>query len=277
MNSDRDIAGHYSNERLLELLFTSLIEDGADPENLTLCDLAPYDQFHGRGMDATKEVADALNCQPNERVLDIGCGIGGPARYFAHRFGCHVTGIDLTRSFVDTARELNVRTGMVDTVTVEQCNALSMPFKDGSFHAAYSMNVSMNIADKIGFYAEAYRVLIPGGTLVLSELSKGEVGEVMYPTPWARTSSESFLATLEETKNGLAETGFDLVDVRDTAEESIAYGIRAKAMVDRGEKPPHRAVQLIHGSIAMAAMRNTATAVRERAAVPIEIVCKKLT
>jgi len=275
MSRDRDVTDHYSKETLLDALMAALKDDGADLDALTLEDLAPYDQFHGRGMEATLEVAELLSCAPEDTILDIGCGIGGPARFMADHFGCRVVGIDLTPSFVDVADRLTRNTDMDAQVSFNQGNALSMAFENDAFDAAYSMNVSMNIADKKAFYAETFRVLKPGGTLVLSELSKGATGEVSYPTPWARTPNESFLATLEETVDGLKQAGFTIATVKDTAAETIAYGANARAMVERGEKPPHRAVQLIHGEIAQDAMRNTAAAVKSGAAVPIEILCKK--
>jgi SAM-dependent methyltransferase len=151
-----------------------------------------------------------------------------------------------------------------------------MPFADASFDGAYSMNVSMNIADKAGFYAEIHRVLRPGGWLVLSELAQGPGGAPDYPTPWARTAESSFLATPQQTREGLEAAGFALSSLRETTEQSLAYGERSRALVERGEKPPHRAVMLIHGEIATEAMANTARGLAQSRLVPIEIFCRKL-
>ncbi len=275
MSCEGDVTGHYSKGALLDALMAALRDDGVDLDRLSIQDLAPYDQFHGRGLEATLEVADLLACSADDTLLDIGCGIGGPARYMADRFGCRVVGIDLTAPFIGVADRLTEMTGLGGRVTFRQGNALSMDLDAQTFDAAYSMNVSMNIADKAGFYAEIFRVLKPGASLVLSELSKGAEGDVQYPTPWALTPNESFLATSEETLEGLTAAGFTIVTVEDTTAQSIAYGANAKAMVERGEKPPHRAVQLIHGPIALDAMRNTAAAVKSGAAVPVEILCRK--
>ena len=150
-----------------------------------------------------------------------------------------------------------------------------MPFADGSFDGAYSMNVSMNIADKAAFYREVRRVLKPGGWLVLSEITRGTGAEVDYPTAWAANASGSFLCSAEETVCGLAAAGFEVASVRSTLDEMLAFGARSREQVQRGEKPPHRAVMLIHGDTAAAAMRNTSRGFAERRIFPIELLARR--
>jgi ubiquinone/menaquinone biosynthesis C-methylase UbiE len=237
--------------------------------------LAPYDQFHGRGLEATLEIAGLMQAGPADHILDIGSGIGGPARYFANRFGCRVTGIDLTPEFCDVARHLTRLLKLEDRIAFEVGDALAMPFASASFDCAYSMNVSMNIADKSAFYREIRRVLKPGAWLVLSEIAKGDGGELDYPTPWASSARTSFLSTPEETRRGLSEAGFDVIRLHSTLEEARAYSARARAMVERGEKPPHRAVMLIHGEIATPALANTSRGLLERRIVPIEVLSRR--
>lgn len=275
METDQDITGHYSRGRLLERLNAALREDGVDPDSPSIESLAPYDQFHGRGLEATEEIAALLEIAPTDHVLDVGSGIGGPARYMAHRFGCRVTGIDLTAEFCELARRLTRQLGLQDKVRFEHGNALSMPFGDGSFDGAYSMNVSMNIADKAALYRELHRVLKPGAWLMLSEIAKGTGAEIDYPTPWAHDARASFLATPEDTLRGLEGAGFEVVRSRDTLEEALAFGARSRALVERGEKPPHRAVILVHGENAAAAMANTARGLAQKRIVPIEILSRK--
>jgi SAM-dependent methyltransferase len=275
MATDRDITGHYSRGALLRRLDASLTDDGVDPAHPTIEDLAFYDQFHGRGLEATVEMADSLEVAATDHLLDVGSGIGGPARYFAHRYGCRVTGIDLTAEFCDVARELTRRVGLDGKVAFQCGNALSMPFANDAFDGAYSMNVSMNIADRAGLYREIRRVLKPGAWLMLSELAQGNGGAVDYPTPWANDAGTSFLATPEETTAGLAAAGFDVLRRSSTLAETLAAIAAARAMVERGEKPPHRAVQLIHGDSAKQAMANTARGLAEARIVPIEVLCRK--
>src|SRR5690242_2455162 len=268
MNTDCDITAHYSKGELLSRLNAALVDDGIDPDHPSLQALAPYDQFHGRGLEATEEIAEWMPVRPGDHVLDIGSGIGGPARYFATRCGCKVTGIDLTPEFCHVARHLTRLLGLQDKVAFEVGDALAMPFTQAKFDGAYSMNVSMNIADKSGFYREIHRVLKPGAWLVLSELAQGE-GELDYPTPWASTAHTSFLSTPEQTQRGLVEAGFDVLRFRTTLEEARAFGAQSRALVERGGKPPHRAVMLIHGERAAQAMANTARALSAGSIVPI--------
>lgn len=154
-------------------------------------------------------------------------------------------------------------------------DALALPFAEASFDGAYAMNVSMNIADKLSFYREIRRVLKPGAWLVLSELSRGDGGEPSYPTPWASSARTSFLLTSEETQRGLLEAQFDVVTVRSTLQEALEFGARSRAAVARGEKPPHRAVMLIHGAIARQAMENSARALADGKLIPVEILARK--
>jgi len=275
MTTDHDVSRHYVKGDLLSRLNAALTQDGVDPDHPTVEALAPYDQFHGRGLEATAEVAGLIQPVAADHLLDIGSGIGGPARYFASRFGCRVTGIDLTREFCEVARHLTRLLGLEGRVTFEVGNALTMPFADGTFDAAYSMNVSMNIADKAAFYREIHRVLKPGACLVLSEIARGEGADLDYPTPWANTAQTSFLSTPEETRCGLVEAGFEVVRVDDSRAQALAAGARARAMVERGEKPPSRAVQLIHGDSASQASANIARGMAEARAIPIEVLSRK--
>ena len=270
-----NITGHYSRGTLLEQLRATLAAEGADPDHPTIEALAPHDQFHGRGLDATVEVAGLLAIKPTDRILDIGSGIGGPARYFASRFGCRVVGIDLTPEFCEVARALTRALGLEDRISFEVGDALKMPFADASFGGAYSMNVSMNIADKDGLYREVHRVLKPGAPLVLSELARGPGPEPQYPTPWAKTAESSFLATPRDTLHRLEANGFTIVSSRETVEAALAYNARARAMIERGEKPPHRAVTLVHGELAKEMGANTSRALGDGGLVPVEILCRK--
>jgi len=269
------VSAHYSRGELRERLRAALVEDGADPRRPSLAALAPYDQFHGRGLEATVEIADALAIRAADHVLDVGSGIGGPARYFAARFGCRVTGIDLTAEFCEVARELTRVTGLDVNVGFVDGDALAMPFADASFDGAYSMNVSMNIADKPALYREIHRVVKPGGWLMLSEIARGAGADPDFPVPWAASSETSFLATPEATRGGLVAAGFDVVQLRSTREQALASIARARAMADRGEKPPHRAVALIHGHIARTVMANTARALADGRLDPIEVLATR--
>ncbi len=275
MEPTSGIADHYTSGDLLERLEEHLRDDGVDPARPTLEELAPYDQFHARGLEATEDMARHLPVSGTDRILDIGSGLGGPARYMARRFGCRVAGIDLTAEFCEVARLLTARLGFEERVTVEQGDALAMPFEDGAFDGAYSMNVSMNIRPKRAFYREIHRVLKPGAWLCLSEVAQGPGGEPDYPLAWAASAASSFLSTPEATRADLEAEGFRIEHLRDTSSQAHEFAARSRAVVEAGGKPLHRAVILVHGEKAGVAMANSGRAMRDRRVLPIEVLCRR--
>jgi ubiquinone/menaquinone biosynthesis C-methylase UbiE len=269
------VSAHYTSGSLLARLRAALAADGIDPDRPTIAQLAPFDHFHGRGLEATTELADAVAITAGDHILDVGSGIGGPARYFADRFGCKVTGIDLTAEFCEVARVLTRAVGLADRVAFEQGTALALPFAAASFAGAYSMNVSMNIADKAGLFGEIGRVLKPGAWFALSEIAQGPGGAPAYPTPWARTPAASFLSTPAQTREALAAAGFAITNFRETTREALAFNARARETIARGEKPPLRSIALIHGELAKEITANGTRALAEARVIPIEIMCRR--
>src|SRR5262249_4829026 len=272
--SAEQVSRHYSSGGLIERLRAALAAAGVDPDRPTIEQLAPSAHFQGRGLEATQADAKLVAPTAADHILDVGSGVGGPARYFAQRFGCRVTGVDLTAEFCEVARVLTRAVGLAGRVAFEQGNALAMPFPDASFDGAYSMNVSMNIVDKPRLYREVRRVLKPGAWFVLSEIAQGPGGAPNYPTPWAKTADTSFLTTPEDTRAALAAAGFAVVQARDTAAEAAAFTARVRAMIARAENPPFHAVYLIHGDLAREMAANGARDLAAGKIIPIEILCR---
>src|ERR1700687_255473 len=132
MSSEAKVAGHYSRGKLEE------------------SDLAAVDEFHVGGLEATQELAAHMDLRPGLRLLDVGSGIGGPARYFASEHGCAVTGIDFTQEVVRVATSFAPRTNLHRLVEFRQGSALQLPSAPATFDRAYMIHVGMNIADKPG-------------------------------------------------------------------------------------------------------------------------------
>lgn len=198
---------HYRAAGLTARLKAVLDSIAPEDRPLTVEQLVPLDQFHLRGILATAELASAASVGPGTRVLDLGCGIGGPARFLAATFGANVDAIDLSPGFIDAATYLTARTGLSERVRFLTGDALHLPFDKGAFDAVFLLHVAMNIADRPALYAQAHRVLAPGGRFVTYDLVLRD-GGVEYPTPWARDASTSFLLNESETRTQLERAGF---------------------------------------------------------------------
>ena len=200
-----------------ERIATTLREAGIPPEDWTPDILAPADQIHGGGLAQTRIHAALTTIRPDMHLVDIGCGIGGPARYFATEYGCRVTGIDLTPEYIGCARYLTEMMGLSGRVNFDCGDATELPYDDGAFDMAWALNVTMNIRDREKFYTGVHRVLKPGGVFAISELGQGPGGAPYYPLTWARDPSYSFLLPPDEMRERLEACGFRVVEWIDEA------------------------------------------------------------
>ncbi|MCM2251624.1 MAG: methyltransferase domain-containing protein [Ramlibacter sp.] len=220
---NRTLQQHYAARDVGAEILAALQKMGKDIARLTPADLAPIDEFHIRGRAATLELARAAGLDATKRVLDVGSGLGGPARNIAREFGCHVTGIDLTAEYCRAAQMLTERSGLAAQVEFLQGDALELPFADASFDVVWTEHVAMNIPDKARLYSEMRRVLKPGGTLAIYDVLAGPAGTVYFPVPWARVPETSFLSTPQELRRLLEQTGFQIADWADTTGQARSW------------------------------------------------------
>jgi SAM-dependent methyltransferase len=265
------VANHYTHGGLGEAILQALAAAGKDPDRLKPKDLAPVDEFHVRGREASLELAALAELGPESRVLDVGCGIGGPSRLLAAEFGCRVTGIDLTEEYCRVAAMLAERTGLAERVDYRQGDALAMPFEDGSFDVVWSQHAAMNIADKAALYAEMRRVSKPGGRLAIYDMLAGTGGEVIFPVPWAREPAYSFLCTPEELRGVLGASGFEELHWRDTTAQG-RDAFRARVSAAERDGPPPLGLHLLLGPEFGRMAKNTLRNLEENRIAVIETV-----
>jgi sarcosine/dimethylglycine N-methyltransferase len=219
---------HYRPTGLTERLKTALTALAPEDQRLTPEQLGVLDQFHTRGLAATAQLAKLVGITADMSVLDVGSGVGGPARYLAATYGCRVTGVDLSEPFVDAARYLTERTGLSGQVSFQAASALELPFDDGRFNAVLLLHVAMNIADRVRLYREIRRVLQAGGRFATFDAVSIN-GEPHYPVPWARTPATSFLLTAAATREAIESTGFRTLAWQDDTEAAKAWIAQLRA------------------------------------------------
>jgi ubiquinone/menaquinone biosynthesis C-methylase UbiE len=247
---------------------------GKNPGDLKPKDLAPIDEFHFRGRKATLQLAEQMRLASHSRVLDIGSGLGGPARTLAEEYGCHVTGIDLTQAFCDAAGILSSWVNLAGRTEFLQGDATDMPFGDDRFDAAITLHVAMNIAAKDKLYAQARRVLKPGAILAVFDILQGEGGAALYPAPWAEDPSISHLATPDEMERLLSGAGFTILAVDDSTRESLDW-LEARTVGETRPRTPPITVQILFDDKLdwPRMIRNQALGLRERRILTVSYIC----
>ncbi|MCV2395126.1 class I SAM-dependent methyltransferase [Actinotalea sp. M2MS4P-6] len=249
---------------LVATVRAALDEAGLSGTTLRTADLAPVDEFHIRGRQASLEIAEALEVTSGSRVVDLGSGLGGPARTLAEVIGCTVTGIDLTAEFCAVATALSEWTGLADRTRFVVGDATATGLPDAVADAVLTVHVAMNIPDKSALYAEAFRVTRPGGRFVAYDVLQGEGGDVRYPVPWAADPSTSHLATPQEMAALLRAAGFEIAATVDSSDESLTWFQRVRAQVERDGPPPITFAAFLGGTFAAMAANQVANLAERR-------------
>jgi MPBQ/MSBQ methyltransferase len=265
---------HYARDGLAEAIRDALRRRGKDPDHPSLADLAPLDEFHTRGRAATLELAEKVGLAKDSLVLDIGSGLGGPARLLAATYGCRVIGIDLTEAYCRTAATLTQWVGLADRVSFRHGNALDLSFADYQFDVVWTQHAAMNIADKATLYAEAHRVLKPGGKLALYDVLQGDGGALRFPVPWAGEPAVSHLVAPDALRQLLTGAGFDIASWRDTTDVARAWFAETARRIREKGAPP-LGLNLLFGPEFAAMADNLRHNLEEGRAVLIEAVCRR--
>lgn len=275
MDTEQQVVQHYTHGALESAILAALKASGKDIDKLTPSDLAGVDEFHLGWREATVEIANDLHLTRAMHVLDVGSGIGGPARYFAEAHGAHVTGIDLTEEFVSVANALTRRCDLADLVAFRQASALALPFKENMFDAATIIHVGMNIDDKAKVFSEVHRVLQPHARFAVYDVMRTAGGEIPYPMPWAATPATSFVATPDDYRRMLASAGFKIED--EVSRRDFALRLwqeMRRAIAEHG--PPKLGLHVLIGEAAKERLGNVISTLERGIIAPIEMIARKI-
>ncbi len=274
MAKTSQVAAHYGDGALLDRIKDGLARQGIHPP-LDLDVLGAFDEFHIGGREATEAFADSLRISAASRVLDLGCGLGGPARYFARATGARVTGIDLTADFIEAGRELTGMALMLDLVDLVQGDILELPFPEARFDVAYMIHVGMNVADKAALFSQVARVLKPGGQFGLYDVMALSEDPVRFPVPWASRADHSALAAPQAYRDALRASGFDIESETDRSAFAEEFFARMAARQAAPDGPPPLGLHLVMGADTKAKIANTVAAISAGGIAPIEIIARR--
>jgi MPBQ/MSBQ methyltransferase len=222
----KDVHSYYSPNGLYNSIIEGLNQMGKELTALTLEDLHPVDEFHIRGTVATQELIALCEFTSDMHILDVGCGVGGSTRRLSDQIGCTVTGVDLSDEYIDAAERLTGLFEMQERVKFKVANALDLPFDDNSFDGVWSIQMNMNIEDKVAWLKELHRVVKPKGRVVLYEVCGHKNSPPYFPVPWAQDSSISFLLEPEKFRDAITSAGFEVDvwnDKTDLAQQAFAH------------------------------------------------------
>ncbi len=266
------VAAHYTSYGVLDRIRDALRAEGHDPDHVAPEVLSPVDEFHIGGAQATGFVLDRLSVGAGQTLLDIGSGVGGPARQAAGRLGCAVVGVDLTPAFVETARALSKMCGMDGRVRFEVGSATALPLPDASVDAAMMLHVGMNIPDKAGVMREVRRVLRPGGQFVVYDVMRVGDGHPAFPLPWAETAEASALAQAQTYRDAAAAAGLTLTHEEDRREAALGFFERIRAQAEaqaRSGSQPLIGLHTLLGPTVREKTANMMTALKDGVISPV--------
>lgn len=271
------VADHYKHGQLLDAILAGVRDIGKTPETVTVDDLAPVDEFHIGGRQATEDFIGQLGISPDDHVLDVGCGIAGTSRFVASTYGCRVSGIDLTPEYIDAGKALCSWVRLADRIDLHQGSALATGFEASVFDAAFMLHVGMNIEDKASLFAEINRVLRPGGVFGVFDVMLTSDDPIVYPVPWATVADTSALATPQEYQEALGGSGFEITHERDRRGFAAEFFDILRKRAEAAAGPPPLGLHILMGETAATKVRNMVENVAAGRVSPVEIIARKVT
>jgi len=275
MTTDKAISDHYLHGDLLQAIKASITKLGKTIENITVEELAPVDEFHIGGRQATENLLNQLNFSERSHILDVGCGLGGAARFGAQRYNNQVTGIDLTEEYVETGKSLCAWVNLDKQVTLHQGSATEMPFHDELFDGGYMLHVGMNIADKDRLFQEVFRVLRQGSIFGVYDIMRIDEGDLTYPVPWATERSTSRLATPEQYQQALINAGFEVSIKNNRREFALEFFRKQREKTEASGGPPPLGLHTLMKEGTSIKINNMVDNIVAGYIAPVEIIAHK--
>ncbi len=274
MSNDKAVSRHYTHGDLLETIQAAIAKLGKTVDSVTIEDLAPVDEFHIGGRQATEHFLSQLNFSEQDHILDVGCGLGGASRFVADKYNNQVSGIDLTQEYIETGKALCTWVGLDKQVTLHQGNALAMPFQDEIFDGGFIMHTGMNIENKSRLFTEVYRELRPGASFGVYDIMRIGNGELTYPVPWATVPSTSNLATPDQYKQALSDAGFAVSTENNRRDFALGiYEQYARTETEGG--PPLLGTHILMGENSDVKSKNLLENITAGHIAPVEIIAQK--
>ena len=270
---NEEVVEHYETETLYESILKGLVDSGADLDNISADQLSAADEFHIGGTEATTFVCEKLESLANKKVLDVGCGIGGPARFIATRASCKVTGIDLTPGFIKVGNSLTELVDLTHSVELIEGDASVMPFEKGIFDAAYMVHVGMNISDKNSAFQGVWKSLKPDALFVIYDVMKVGNEPMTFPVPWAEKEEGSAVDTAELYTQALESSGFSILHSEKKAEFALGFFENMMKKMEGG--PPPLGLHLVMGANTSEKVQNVYQQIVGGVLAPVLMVARK--
>lgn len=275
LDVEQKIVDHYTHGSLESAIQSGLEKLKDVNDNAAIDLLAAVDEFHIGGRQATRAVGNQLQVSPGQEVLDVGCGLGGTARYLASTYDCNLTGIDITPEYINVGNALNRQLGMHDQISLKVASALDMPFEDAHFDRATMLHVGMNIADKNALFAEIGRVIKPAGQIVVYDVMRTSEEPLAYPVAWALDETTSFVTSPQDYREALEKNGFEVMDITPKPEVAIKFFEAIKARLAAGGPPP-LGLHIVMGKDAPVKVGNMFANAKKGAIAPVQILARKV-